>query len=334
MSEGDHMRGVTERGSGGVLPSVSVVIETFTMTHDYPAAAPAESPLVGVLEGLRRQDYPRELLEVVVVLDEETRALADFLRAAYPHVGVLTTSGGEYFSMKTFGARHARGEVVAFLDSDCVPVEDWVRLAVARIEEGADAVAGKTRYRPQTLAARTHGVFDFGHVQAGRRGEATSLMANNAAFRREVFIRHPFDPRLRRSGADYMLACELKARGYRVVYEPRLYAAHEYDIETMGFVVKRVRAGYDALNVSRVDAAGVVRETRLARARALAPLAVFLSRFLFDCTRFVRNRRDLGIRPRALPYFLGASLLMRGIELAAGLVTVVRPDYFRKKYHW
>jgi cellulose synthase/poly-beta-1,6-N-acetylglucosamine synthase-like glycosyltransferase len=315
-------------------PFISFVIETFTLMHDYEPGVPSEGSLVKVIEALRGLSYPAESMEIIVVLDEQSEELASFLGAAYPDVKLCLMKGAEYFSMKTFGAQSARGDILALLDSDCVPYPQWAQVAAGRINEGADLVAGKTRYRPQSLAARTYGVFDFGHVQGDSRSEANCFMANNAAIRRELFLKHPFDARARRSGADYMLACELKAAGYRLLYEPALFAAHEYDIETMGFVIKRVRAGYDAVNVSRLDEAGVVGETRLSKAGPFAPFAFFLNRMFFDAARFVRNRRDLGIPVYALGYFLCASLLMRSIELIAGLITLVSPRYFKDKYGW
>lgn len=313
---------------------VSVVIETFTLMHEYPAMAPADLPLVRVLTALRDQSGEPLDLEVIVVVEDVAGALASFLAARWPAVIVASLPGGGYFTMKNHGLRFAHGEIVALLDGDCVPCADWAEKLVRSIESGVDVAAGKTRYSPRSLLAHPLGLFDFGHIQNDRNGNANSFIANNVAFRTDVFREHPFDDRIPRSGAEYLLASRLKALGYKIVYQPEQVAVHEYDNKGLGFIGKRVRSGYDSINVCSLDEGRTVGESRLLKLGVFAPLGIFASRVWFDVKRFAANRRDLDISLLAVPAFWLMSLFMRGVEMGAGIVALVNRSFFRKRFGW
>jgi cellulose synthase/poly-beta-1,6-N-acetylglucosamine synthase-like glycosyltransferase len=296
---------------------ISVVIETYTLMHEYASVSPAELPLVRVLAALCAQSVAREQLEIIVVVDTQSVALADFLRTAWPDVHVAPMPDGRYFTMKNHGLGLAHGEYLGFLDGDCVPAPEWAQRLTDALAQGADVVAGKTRYAPASWLSHPLGLFDFGHIQNDRDGAANSFIANNVAFRTAVFREHRYDERVRRSGGEYLLASRLKARGLRLVYRPDLIATHEYDNVGLGFVVKRLRAGYDAINITR-----------------LAPLGLLVSRVWFDVRRFAGNRADLEIPLHQVPGYWLLSLFMRGVEMAAGFVTLARPAYFPARYGW
>jgi glycosyltransferase involved in cell wall biosynthesis len=307
--------------------SISVVIETVNQES---------SPIRGldaVLEALDAQTHPAAAIEILVVVRAANRELARHVADKSPRARIVTVAEPTYFSMKTAGARAASGDVIAFLDSDCLPSEVWAERIAARIERGADVVAGKTRYRERARFARTMNFFNFGYVQMDGRGRANAFLPNNVAFRREVFLEHPFDPRIRRGGAGHLLGNELKSLGYVLEYEPEQFAEHNF-YGLGDELMMRVKSGYDSVNLAALDADGVIDETRYLRARALGVIAVFLRRVTFDVRTALANRRDLNLSLLQVPYFVAVSPLVRGIEMAAAMITLRRPRYFKDKYDW
>lgn len=307
--------------------TISVVIETIN------EEAGPEMDLDQVLAALGAQTWPKDRLEILVAVDAANAPLRDHLGARHPHVRVFETRDSTYYSMKTAGIALATGDVVALLDSDCVPVPVWAERIAQRVAEGADAVAGKTRYAKDAPFARTFDFFNFGYIQGDAQGRANGFLPNNVAFRREVILEHGFDPRIRRSGAAHLLGAKLRALGYHIAYEPEQRVTH--NAYGLGEELRmRVKSGYDSVNLSRLDAEGFLEETAYLRRGALALAAVCARRIVFDVRAALHNRRDLELPVVAVPYFLLASPLIRGLELAAALVTLVRPGYFREKYGW
>lgn len=309
------------------MKTISVVIETANLELS-PALG-----LPGVIAGLESQTYPRDRLEIIVVVDAENPTLGAYVRERYPAVRLVEKRDSTYYTMKNAGADVATGDIIAMLDSDCIPCPQWAEHIAARIESGADAIGGKTRYAAGRSFARTLNFFNFGYIQSDGRGVANSFLPNNVAFAQEVFLQNRFDARLRRSGAAHFLCQQLKARGYRVGYEPAMRVTHNH----YGFgeeLHMRIKAGYDIVNLSTVDVERVLQEAPYMRAGSPGLFVVCLNRIVFDFRAALRNRKDLDLSLLDVPYFFAVSPVIRGLELMAGLIAVARPRYFKDKHGW
>ncbi|MDR3637965.1 MAG: glycosyltransferase [Isosphaeraceae bacterium] len=105
--------------------------------------------LRALLAALSRQSFPHDTFEVLVCDDgsseDLTRVLspADGLQLVY--LRQRQCGPGE---ARNLGLRHARGEIVAFTDSDCVPDEHWLRsLSEALESQAVGLVGGRIDYR-------------------------------------------------------------------------------------------------------------------------------------------------------------------------------------------
>ena len=315
------------RMTAGLRPSISVVLETCNEESE------PETRLDAVLAALDRQTHPRERLEIIAAVGADNPALQERLRADHPGVRIVEVEAPTYYAMKIAGIEVATGDIVALLDSDTVPTAVWAERIADRIEAGADAVAGKTRYPEGRPFARTFDFFNFGYVQSDEDGRANAFLPNNAAFRREVIEQHSFDPRIARGGAGHLLSQRLRALGYRLDYEPEMRVTHNL----YGFgeeLLMRIKVGYDAVNLSRLDTDAVMEESAYLQRSPLALLVVAARRVVFDAQMAIRNREDLGIPWLQVPYFLLISPLVRALELGASVVALVKPGYFERKFGW
>jgi glycosyltransferase involved in cell wall biosynthesis len=97
------------------------------------------------LGGLLLQDFAD--FEVVVVDDGSTDgsgAAAEHFVERGLDVRVLRTSSVGAVAARCAGVQAARGEILAFTDSDCVPEAGWLAAGVAAIDKDADVVQGVT----------------------------------------------------------------------------------------------------------------------------------------------------------------------------------------------
>ena len=308
-------------------PLVSVVIETVT-AREGDATVRLADGLSDALDALSRQTWPQELIERIVVIDGEVAdADAGEIRRRFPSVKLVSSSVSNYLAAKNAGAAAAAGDIIALLDADCVPADDWLETLLARFEADVAAVGGRTRYAGQSWAARTFSVPDFAYVLAGEGGIAPGFVINNVAFRREVLLAHPFEPRIRRDGGCYLLFHQLRAEGARVLVEPRAVVEHALDVGGLGFVRKHFKRGYDGVAVYHLDSTGVLRGTRLVRRLGPAALLPITGRRIgADWLRLLRHRRQVGIPGLAVPYFGAVAVVTRFVEMAGGLVAFVAPE--------
>jgi glycosyltransferase involved in cell wall biosynthesis len=107
---------------GPRYPFVSVVI---------PVYNDAER-LSRCLQALDSQTYPGEAYEVIVVDNASTESIDPVVAAFEQSRTVYEAKRGSY-AARNCGVGHARGEVIAFTDSDCVPQSTWIEQGVRRL---------------------------------------------------------------------------------------------------------------------------------------------------------------------------------------------------------
>ncbi len=86
-----------------------------------------EEEFVGAAVGaLRAQDYPRGEFEIIVVDNNSRDGTMEAARKAGADKVVAETEQGTNMA-RNRGVREAKGEILAFLDADCIPGPGWLR---------------------------------------------------------------------------------------------------------------------------------------------------------------------------------------------------------------
>ena len=183
-------------------PAVSVIVAARDENPNFPL----------LLDQLRRQDYPAEGLECILVddgLTAESRTLADEAVAATPHILLVAASQGDpQLTYKNraldAGIRASRGEILLFTDADCQVGPGWVSSLVSYFTPQIDYVVGWSQVGARAgeawdeelaAAERTLVLFeqiDFAMLMLAARGATLmgtpwASTGQNQAYRRSVF---------------------------------------------------------------------------------------------------------------------------------------------------
>jgi glycosyltransferase involved in cell wall biosynthesis len=190
-----------------VAPTVSVIV-------------PVRDNATGireVLERLARQTLPGELFEVLIADDGSTEGSLAEIETADGRVRVILGPRRTSYAARNRAAAAARGAVLAFCDSDCLPEPAWLEEGLAALSN-ADVVAGEVTYvapaRPTAWSRLTADMYlDQEHNVPLSRGVTANLFAT-----REVFVRAGgFDESLP-SGGDYNFVRRAVAAGACLAY--------------------------------------------------------------------------------------------------------------------
>lgn len=231
---------MTDTSGRSNLPVVSVV------TVNHRGADDTLTCLRALGEDL---DYPPELLDVICVDNASGAEDVERLRAV-PGVRLVESADNLGFAGGcNLGARHATGQVLAFLNNDARPDARWLRTAVTvlRTEPTVGAIASKVLDWQGTHIDFVDGGLTWfgmgykrhaGEVDDGSHDTARDVLFGTGSallVRRELFTElGGFDERYFMFYEDVDLGWRLNLRGWRVRYEPRSVTYHRHHASMSG----------------------------------------------------------------------------------------------------
>ena len=182
------------------------------------------------LQSLARSTYPRERLQVIVADNGSTDG--SDLVAVEAGATVLRLPGLRVGELRNRGVQVAAGEILAFVDADHEIVPDWVSNAVETLLNHRVGAVGAP-YHPPPDATRVQRLYNSLRSHHTGRPEVTWLGTGNMAIKRNAFQQvGGFDITLD-TCEDVDLCRRLRAIGYRLISDERLYNVHYGDPATL-----------------------------------------------------------------------------------------------------
>jgi len=177
------------------------------------------------------QDLPKDEYELIVVdssLDDRNRRLVDELQAQAPCALRCYAKPPEGPGpSRNLGARQARADVIAFMDSDCQAHPGWLRASLAAFGPGVGIVQGKTLPDP----AGRLGVFTWYPMNEEEYFvyECTNILYLREAFERAGGFVADATPLAETplGGEDVELAWTVKRAGWQSRFAPESIVYHE-----------------------------------------------------------------------------------------------------------
>ncbi|MCU0379206.1 MAG: glycosyltransferase [Bacteroidales bacterium] len=270
--------------ASGSRPRVSVVV----------ACRNEEKTITTLLRCLAGQDYPKELLEIIIVNDRSTDrtpvAVSEFIDAARLSSApgfrlIYNTASGKKSAIR-LGVRSSSGELILTTDADCVVGSGWVSaMAGCYAATGADMLLGEVYQRGQGSFALRFGVLEFSALQAVSQAAVLSgypVMCNgaNMGFRKEIYMRHSGDLRDDLvSGDDIFLLHAVSRAGGKVVYAGSRAAAAETAAAVSAAALLRQRARWASKSSAYRDTATITLAAATAACNAAVAAATIAALF-------------------------------------------------------
>jgi len=230
--------GATTGGS----PYISVIVTTFNRRRLLQSCLDAL---------LAQQDVPGGH-EIIVVDDGSRDGTAGLLRSLSGRVHTLRQPNRGWAAARNRSAQAAHGDLLVFLDDDCLAPPGWLRRYAAAwaAHTEIDAVAGRVACAPgANLAGKVQyqghvAIFDRLNAAHGASyhapGPVTFGYGANRSVRRAAFERLGGFNESLRYFEDLDFDLRLQAAGARVWYDPEVVVDHCYRLPAWG----RLRAAY------------------------------------------------------------------------------------------
>ncbi|MEX0958176.1 MAG: glycosyltransferase family A protein [Burkholderiales bacterium] len=185
--------------------------------------------LARCLRSLEAQTFPRERMEVLVVDNGSSDASAQVARG-FAFVTLLEEPRPGSYCARNRALNVARGEFVAFTDSDCEAAPDWLANGIARMRKHPEpgVIAGRIElFSENGDVTGPTAVYEklFAFDQA-RNVEIGFCVTANWISRRALILAHGGFADHLKSGGDRQLSNALLAAGHRLVYAPEVVVRH------------------------------------------------------------------------------------------------------------
>lgn len=174
------------------------------------------------LEALENQTFPTDAYEVIAVDNGSTEPIAAVV-AGFKHARCLFEGQQGSYAARNLGISQARGAVLAFTDSDCIPSPSWLENGVAAVrrDEAIGLVGGRVELfslNPQRPTAselyEIMGAFQQKiYVEQKHFGATANLFTAHSVIAKVG----PFDAHLL-SGGDREWGQRVYAAGYKMTY--------------------------------------------------------------------------------------------------------------------
>ena len=209
------------------------------------------SPVIDrALASLEAQTYDHGRIEVLVVGQDKHQRVVEseivrFIPTERPVIQSIA---------RNIGARLAQGDILIFIDADCIAAPDWLAVLAARFEDPSVQLVGGGLVFPSddywTLCDNIATLYEW--LSTGRRGTRSNLASLNLAIRREAWEQlGGFDETLVKA-EDTDLSIRARLAGYTLYFEPQAIVIHRPDTSRNrpGHVLRRAfESGYWTVGV-------------------------------------------------------------------------------------
>ncbi len=199
-------------------PMVSVVICAYN----------AERTMHACLESLRKLEYRGEW--EVVIVDDGSRDRTAEISMEFPEFRLIRQPNKGLSVARNVGLHAARGDIVAYTDSDCVVDADWLTLMVRSMTERGFDGCGGPNYAPhedgwvEASCAASPGAPS--HVLMSD-DVAEHLAGCNMAYTKAALLKvGGFDPQFTNAGDDVDICWRLQDAGLKLGYCPAAFVWH------------------------------------------------------------------------------------------------------------
>lgn len=186
------------------------------------------------LEGL---DYLKDSYEIIVVDNGSTDAT--FSIVCERGLKVLSLPKATVASLRNLGAKHAKGEILAFIDVDCLAPMDWLSNAVEFFQNDMGIGAVGAEYLLPDNPSWVEVAWDLQIATRRTNGEVEWVPSGDLFVRKEVFEQIcGFDANLATS-EDYDFCKRMRKVGYKLIADASVAVVHVGNPKTLGQFIRK-----------------------------------------------------------------------------------------------
>lgn len=188
-----------------------------------------------MIQAIKDLDYPQDKIEMIIIdngSDDNSVKIAQEMGAF-----CSIMKGASISQMRNAGASLATGEILGFVDSDCIVSSDWANKAIEFIADDVGIVGGYYGLgdSPGWIEKTWH------DLKKDVTGEVSFVSAGNMVIKAMLFSEiGGFDESVE-TGEDWDFCQRVIGAGYRVINQPSLHVTHLGNYKSLLGIIKKER---------------------------------------------------------------------------------------------
>lgn len=203
------------------FPFVSIVVPVYN----------AKDTLRRTIGSVLNQDYPLERYEVIIVDDGSTDGSIELIRDL--GIKLIKQNNQGAASARNTGISNTRGEIIIFLDSDCVVSNDWIRLHVRehRVNNAIGCIGGAFAF-PKLTTCNFFELCDYYSSWYEQNPKCPPsfnyeyLPSTNISFRKAVLEKIGGFAANLKTGEDVEICQRIRNEGKQILFRPHIQIYH------------------------------------------------------------------------------------------------------------
>jgi glycosyltransferase involved in cell wall biosynthesis len=209
----------------------------------------SQKTIIQTLTGLQNQS--KDDFEIIIVDDGSTdnslSIINEFIKKSKQKIIVIKEKNSGPAMARNLGVDNSSGEIIIFLDSDCIPPENWVEEMVKPLKgKIVGCNCGYVVKNKECLVAR---YVDYEIAKRHERLKVTSIDTigtYSASFVKKVFLEvGGFDTKYRNaSGEDFDFSFKVKRLGYDFIFTNKTFVYHYHPETLVKYLKQQFSRGY------------------------------------------------------------------------------------------
>lgn len=222
------------------------------VTHNISLIIPlynSGKTILSTLKGLESQT--RKDFEVIVVndgsTDDSAKLVKEFKNQSKFPIKLIHQNNSGPAKARNLGVKHSSGDLIVFLDSDCIPVNNWVEEMTKPLNgEVIGCACGYNVRNKESLIAR-HVDYEIAKRHEKLVGKNVDTIGSySASFLKGVFLEaNGFSAEYEDANAeDFDLAFRIRRMGYNLTFTDKTFVYHCHPDSLRKYLVQQFGRGY------------------------------------------------------------------------------------------
>ncbi len=177
--------------------------------------------------------------EIIVIdssKDNTTKMIKEFKNIKLIHLDEKTDPG----KGRNIGVKEAKGDIIAFTDSDCIVDYDWLK-NIQEAHKHHDIVGGPVLNGYKTTASWAAYFSEFSHMMPDKKKQVSHIPTCNISYKKKIFDEYGYFPEDIFPMEDRLFNGKLKNE--KIIFDPKIRIKHFCIPNLKGFLKKQYQIG-------------------------------------------------------------------------------------------